>query len=145
MKNLKGIIFGLLIIFLPAASPVFSQGAFKDLQNAADNVIDDLAASVPFNSAIGLNWSDAYIGSFPHFGVGASLGATTIDFNAVSGLMSMFGVPLKIEGFFEGIGFPLPAYTVEARIGGIIIPVDIGVKFGVLNPDFAQVSGLGLD
>jgi hypothetical protein len=127
----------LLIIFLIAVSPAFSQKIIEDLQNTANDLIDSLAEALPFNSTIGLNWSDAYIGQFPfHFGIGVSAGFTTMDFSSISNLLDSFGVDM--ESSILDIGFPLPAYTVEARLGGIIIPLDIGFKFGYLKPDFTQ-------
>lgn len=154
MKKPGKTIFIILAVFLLAASPVFSQN-IEDIKKAADIVIDDLGAAIPFNSTLGLNWSDAYIGQIPQFGIGASVGITTIDFTAASDLLSLFGtdIPFKDSDFFKGIGLPVPAYTAEARIGGIIIPIDVGLKFGILKPDFSKDlldkftsdSGFGLD
>ena len=41
------------------------------------------ASSLPLETSVGLNWSDAYIGQFPHFGIGLTVGAATIPFSAV--------------------------------------------------------------
>jgi hypothetical protein len=38
-----------------------------------------MALTLSYNATIGNNWSEAYIGSFPHFGVGASAGTTTVS------------------------------------------------------------------
>jgi len=58
--------------------------------------------------------------------------------SSISGLAGMFGV--NIPGNLP-IGFPLAAYTVEARLGGIIFPFDVGLKFGVLPQDVLPVPG----
>ena len=46
-------------------------------------------------------------------------------------LLDQFGlgneVPLPDLG-----GMPLPGYTVEGRIGGFVLPFDVGLKFGIL-------------
>jgi hypothetical protein len=74
-----------------------------------------------------------------------------MDFSAISKMLGLFGVGMPFDtSLFNSIGFPLPAYTAEARLGGIIIPLDIGLKFGLLKPDFTQSlfssgSGLGID
>jgi len=137
------------VIFLLIAMPVFSdfdlpEFGLEDLKDKVDDFTDALAQSLPFNSTMGLNWSDAYIGQLfalpPHFGVGVSTGFTTMNFGCLNGLLEMFGVDLP-DNVNIG-GFTLPGYTVEARIGGFILPFDIGVKFGYLHftPDF--INGL---
>jgi hypothetical protein len=120
----------MLIISLICSSLGFAQTSLNDVQAGLDTLSEALAKSLPFNAGVGLNWSDAYIGQMldvpPHFGVGISGGGTTIDVDAVSGSLEPFGIeyPISIA--------PLPAYVVEGRIGGFIIPFDIGVKFGML-------------
>ena len=137
MKNMKiaglaGILGFLLIMGL--VSPVFSQSipGLDDLRDAMDDFSDKMAKSLPFNSSIGLNWSDAYIGNFlaipPHFGAGISLGFTTMEGEALGKLMDQFNISLPID---IG-GYPLFGWAVEGRLGGFILPFDIGIKFGIL-------------
>jgi hypothetical protein len=112
--------------------PVFSQNLLKGLQDSTNEFADALARSLPFNSAIGLNWSDAYIGQLigapPHFGVGFSGGITTMDYGAVEKLLKNFSVSMP----FSTNKMILPGYTGEVRIGGFIFPFDAGLKFGIL-------------
>jgi hypothetical protein len=140
MKKI-GKILCLFAVILLISTPVFSQVpefGLGDLKNTFNDFSSALANSLPFNSTMGLNWSDAYIGQFldlpPHFGIGITTGFTTMDFGSLNDLLNMFGVNAldKING-----GFPLPGYTIDARIGGFILPFDIGFKFGFLkiNPD----------
>jgi len=124
------------MISLFIASPVFSQSQpqpLKNLQNSVDNFSKKLALSMPFNSTMGLNWSDAYIGQLldlpPHFGVGLAVGFTTIDSKPAEKLLNQFGLELPMD-FGK---FPLPGYTVEGRIGGFLLPFDVGLKIGYLN------------
>ncbi|GBU29660.1 hypothetical protein R84B8_03233 [Treponema sp. R8-4-B8] len=132
------------VIILLIAMPVFSEVGLGDLKEKVNDFTDALAQSLPFNSARGLNWSDAYIGQLfalpPHFGIGVNAGFTTMNFGSLNGLLNMFHVPLP-EKVNIG-GFSLPGYTIDARIGGFILPFDIGVKFGYLHftPDF--INGL---
>ncbi len=116
--------------------------SLNGVQSAFDTFSTALTKSLPFGATVGLNWSDAYIGQLigtpPHFGVGASAGFTTMDVKAVQGLLDVFGVKQKIPFM------PLPAYTVEGRIGGFGFPFDIGVKFGMLrNMDMSKVVSDG--
>ena len=133
IQNHGRIVFAALILSLCAASPVFSQVPdLKELQNSVDEFSEKLALTLPFNSTMGLNWSDAYIGQLlgvpPHFGAGLSLGFTTTDFGSINKLADMFGFSLPLN--FGG--YPIPGYTVEGRIGGFILPFDLGLKFGYL-------------
>ncbi|MDR0487559.1 MAG: hypothetical protein LBG91_04860 [Treponema sp.] len=123
------------VISLCAAAPVFSQTEnLNDLKKDVRSFSRNLARWVPFNSALGLNWSDAGIGQFPHFGVGLSAGITTID-----GIATMDGGPIEkaieqFDGYFPmKISGLLPGYTVEGRIGGFVLPFDIGLKIGYLD------------
>ena len=68
---------------LISAAPVFSQSELDELKSRLDSFSEAMALSLPFNSTIGLNWSDAYIGQFlrlpPHFGAGLSVGVTALN------------------------------------------------------------------
>jgi len=143
MNKFGKILFLNAVILLLIAMPAFSEiPGLDDLKEKADVFTDSLARSLPFNSAMGLNWSDAYIGKlslFPpafHFGIGLTVGFTTMDIGSMSGLLNMFGVH-NFDNIDVG-GFSLPGYTIEARIGGIIFPFDAGFKFGYINltPEF---------
>jgi len=144
MKKTGKILCLFAVIFLLLAIPAFSQTGLKDLQNTVNDFSESLAKSLPFNATIGLNWSDSHIGQLltipPHLGIGITTGFTTMDFGSLNGVLKKFNAPLP-DSVNIG-GFPLPGYTVDARIGGILLPFDIGVKFGYLQlpdgliPDF---------
>jgi hypothetical protein len=53
-----------------------------------------------------------------------------MDGPSISGLLEQFG---GIELPIDFGGLPILGYTVEARIGGIMLPFDIGLKFGYLD------------
>jgi len=147
--KIKRIFVICLIIFLTASVTAFSQEGdppsdpnvppkgLEALQDAGKSFSEKLAQSLPFNSTIGLNWSDAYIGQLlgvpPRFGVGLTVGTTLIPLDEMSALFEMFDFDLPVKNF--PIGLPLPSYTAEARIGGLILPFDLGVKFGYI-PSF---------
>jgi len=140
---------GVAILAAALTLPAFSQ-SIEDLQNSADAMAKSLSAALPFNSTLGLNWSDAYIGQLlgvpPHFGVGVSAGATTVQADEIITLLTTLGVD---TGAFPGI-VPIPAAVAEARIGGFLLPFDIGVKGGYIPPSLGQTikdttGGLNLD
>ncbi|MCL2271063.1 MAG: hypothetical protein FWC24_06955 [Treponema sp.] len=131
------------VLCIGIAFPVFSQmPEIKDLSTSMDKFAEKLATTLPFNASMGLNWSNAYIGKFfpslpPHFGIGISSGFTTMEDSTFSDLLKHFNV--SFPDFVSGFGgFPLPGYALEARLGGIFLPFDVGVKFGYLplKPDY---------
>lgn len=143
IKNGKVALFCAVIFFF-AGMPAFSQDPLEvtteDLTDALNVFADNMARSLPFNAAMGLNWSDAFIGQLvpspPRFGVGFSVGFTTIESAPLGDLLSNFDfdIPINIGGF------PLPGYTIEGRIGGFFLPFDIGIKFGYLPVTIESVE-----
>jgi hypothetical protein len=132
MKRLILVLFVLLSSTALFAAPV----DFKDFQPGFDDFVQDLANGLPLNASTGLSWSQAYIGQFPHFGVGVTVGATTIPAKAVSTMADALGISLPSDfSYAEKFGVPVPAYTLEARLGGFVLPFDMGVKLGVIPPD----------
>uniref|UniRef100_A0A7C3E250 Uncharacterized protein n=1 Tax=Gracilinema caldarium TaxID=215591 RepID=A0A7C3E250_9SPIR len=139
----------LTILTAALAMPGFSQN-IEDLQSGAESMAKALSAALPFNSTLGLNWSDAYIGQLlgvpPHFGVGVSAGATTVKADEMKTLLTTLGVD---TGVFPVL-IPIPAAVAEARIGGFLLPFDIGVKGGYIPPELGKTikettGGLNLD
>ena len=130
-----------LLFCLLIRVPVFSDPLpidVKDLQTTMNSFANELALSLPFNSSMGLNWSDAHIGQlidkkppFFHFGAGFSVGFTTMELGSFKKLIDYFA-PALPGWVLDFGGFPLPGYALEARMGGIILPFDAGVKFGIM-------------
>ncbi len=131
-----------------AVSPLAAQDvSVADLQEAADGLAESFTSALPFNSTVGLNWSDAYIKQFPHFGAGVVLGATTMDAADVTNTLEKLG--------YNDVGdigdkLPLPAAAFEGRLGGFVWPFDIGFKIGFIPESVgesisAAASGLTVD
>jgi len=141
MKRLLSVLFIICI-----ALSAFPEDYLTEVKPAFETFAQDVANVLPFNASIGLGWSDAYIGQFPHFGVGVTLGATTIPYESVQTVVDAFGITLPSElDYVKQLGFPIPAYTIDARIGGFGIPFDIGLKVGYIPPDMMQNMPLSLD
>jgi hypothetical protein len=134
-------ILGILVVLVFCAAGAFAQSFnFTTFQGDFQTFATDIANALPFNASIGNNWSDAYIGQLigvpPHFGVGVTAGATTIPYAAVEKLLGSLGVTLPSSlDFVKTYGVPIPAYTIDARIGGFLLPFDVGVKVGYLPPE----------
>ncbi len=129
-----------LVVLAVVATGAFAQFSFTQFKADFQTFAGEIANALPFNASIGNNWSDAYIGQLlavpPHFGVGVTAGATTIPWSAVENLATALSVTLPSQVMaLKPYGFPVPAYTVDGRIGGFLLPFDIGVKVGYLPPD----------
>ena len=136
----------ILIFGISVSGFAQSWPSLDDVQKKVDDFSWELAKSLPLNSSLGLNWSDAYIGKFfpsvpPHFGIGGSFGITTMNLSGINTLMDYFGysMPFNIGKLI------LPAYAAEARIGGLLLPFDVGVKFGYLPPVGLWGQNLDMD
>jgi hypothetical protein len=105
---------------------------FSALQQDFSKASEELGRELTFNSTLGLNWSDAYIGKLSdkpaRFGVGISAGGTS--FNPAPKLALFKGLGLNFENtVLKGYKYlPIPSGVVEARIGGLVLPFDVGLK-----------------
>jgi len=152
---MKRVLVAALVLLLAPMLVVAQQTitTFENLESDIESFADGVASSLPLNASVGLNWSDAYIGQFPHLGVGVTLGASTVPFEAARFALDAMELTETVTSdpnfaYIEQYGVPLPAYTAEARLGGLIIPFDLGVKVGILPPDFQLESilpGFSLD
>jgi len=122
------------------AGPLFGQVDFlTEVEPAFQQFTDDIAVTLPYLSAVGLNWNDAYIGNFPHFAVGMSGGFATVPYDSIQDLATNLGATSSILGSpFDSIGVPIPMWCLDGRLGGFGIPFDMGFKIGFL-PEEAQV------
>jgi hypothetical protein len=136
-KNKFGVAaaFAVALIVVPVsgvdAQEIDNLDTFKD---SFQSFSDEFAGSLPMNSMIGLNWSDAYVGQLlpiPSFGVGVTAGATVMPLAVFEDLTSDLGV--GDVGDLPDAGIPLPGYALDARAGGLVIPFDVGVKFGTIG------------
>lgn len=135
----------LMIILMVGVSGAFAQVDITTMQDSFSAFSDDVAASLPFASTIGLNWSDAKVRSLPHFGIGLTVGAITIPKEAFVDLSTAMGFTLPTDITESTLGVPLPGYAVEGRIGGLILPFDIGIKLGYIPPELFEDSDVAAD
>lgn len=135
-------IFMVALVLLAAigVGNVAAQSEIADLSvfvDSFESFSEEFAKSLPMNSTIGLNWSDAYIGQFlavpPHFGVGVTAGVTTVPSDVFDSLIDDLGIVSSSGvGDLTSFGLPVPGYAFDARVGGIAVPFDAGIKIGVL-------------
>ena len=146
MKRIYGLIVALLIAGMLFSAPVFAiDDPFEGtgISEGFELFAEGAAAALPFNTTIGLQWSNAHIGQLlrfpPKVGAGVAIGVTTMPLSALQSATDAF----NFEGS-EGIdfaerlgeaaefGLPLPGYAIDARAGGLLLPFDVGVKLGYL-------------
>jgi hypothetical protein len=117
------------------ACSVWSQ-SLDTFKNAFTAFSGEMAASLAVNSTVGETWSDAYVGGFPHLGVGLSAGAVCTGAGTATPLVSALGqsAPEALDRF----GIPIPTAVASLKIGLPFLPMDIGVKGGVITSDMAS-------
>lgn len=141
---------------LLSAAPVFASNA--DIDKAFESLTDTFAKTVP-ESTIQLGiWSDAYIGKLfpslpPHFGAGVSAGGTFIETKVLSNAIETIITEInsKTGGTTGNFNFavpeqiPLPSAAAHVRLGGFVLPFDIGLYGAYLDLNtlkFGDFSGL---
>jgi hypothetical protein len=142
---MRKILLILLIIFTVFSFLAADTMNFTALEEDFNTFSTDLASSLPYASTIGLNWSSAFMGGFPKFGVGLTVGAVSLPLASFEGVASQLGFTLPSELTSLGIGVPFPAYTIDARVGIPILPLDVGLKAGFLDPNWTKGLPFGVD
>lgn len=132
-----------LIALTAAIGGAWSQD-LADFQSGFTAFSGDLAATLSYNATVGNNWSDAYVGGFPRFGVGVAVGATTVPAESLQALFTTMDIALPAE--LTQYGLPIPAAALSAKIGGFFLPFDIGLKAMTVPAQLASsLSDAGID
>lgn len=157
MKNRKLILVLLALIGLSSSSvfaqtvQIFDKTKVSEGMNSFATTVN---TAVPDAATMQNVWSDAYIGTiYPglKFGFGASLGGTLIDFtgfktaaDALTGGMISAITPSVAGYTFDNFTLPdkflLPTASVDLRIGGVMLPFDIGISGMVTAPSFKSID-----
>jgi hypothetical protein len=126
-----------LVALVLAAVPVAwaqTNPSIGTVTNGLTSFSNGVTKSLPLAASSGIDWSNAYIGQlidsnfpFVHLGVGVASGVTSIPVSTINPLLEAFGQP---DVPYAGIPFTV----VNARLGGLFLPFDIGFKVGFL-PD----------
>ena len=70
-------------------------------------------------------WASGYIGQLldlpPHFGGGISMGMAQLKTDGIATVLKEMGLDYDVKNLF------LPTLTFDARIGGLLIPFDLGI------------------
>lgn len=166
-KILASAVAALLFVSGLSATPdaTLSEEKKAEMSEGLKDFSSALLVSVPNASTQQNVWADAYIGNlypsiFPHFGFGFTLGGTYLD---TSGFKRAVEVVAGDENFLtqaldgnecvteiiEHMGldigtipeaFFLPTATVDVRLGGVVLPFDIGLCAMMTNPSLFEVK-----
>jgi hypothetical protein len=120
----------LLALSIAAAGATAQSTSFAEYQTAFATFADAMAGSLNINATVGDTWSSAYVGGFPHFGVGLAAGATFVDKATTETLFTTLGQ--AVPSGLDKVGIPLPAAAATFKIGLPFIPLDIGLKAGLI-------------
>ena len=131
----------LILAFMLIFSLAFSQSVdLDDFKGGLHAFLEDINLSLPDSTLSGVTWSDAYIGQLigvpPHFGVGLATGVSRFRVAGLAKTLKLVGSELPMNELI------FPTIALEGRLGGFILPFDIGLRFGFL-PE-VQIKDIGL-
>jgi hypothetical protein len=112
---------------------------FGVLETSFQGFADGVANSLPISASIGLNWSHAYIGQFPHFGVGVTVGGMFLPYETIEPIISELGVGTTVPQQLQTYGIPFPTIAAGARLGGFGLPFDMGFKFAIIPEEAKEL------
>ncbi len=131
MKKILCIGLALLLCLSSLSAIEFS--APEEIRDMLDNYAGNIVETIPTSISVDNIWGDAWIGNLlaipPHFAIGINTGSAFIkDNDVLDGLSELTG----ISQLSMLPGAPVPTASVQARIGGIILPFDIGLHLFVI-------------
>lgn len=170
MKKTKTLAVAFAVIALASASlyaadyeiPI-SEDKKTEIANGLNAFAGNILVAAPQAATQQNVWADAYIGKLfpslpPHFGVGISLGGTKMDMTglkdaatAFEGMINDFvpdsgdsSITDQLKGTVDFGSIPdifvMPTVSIDARIGGIFLPFDIGISAMMTNPSLFSVD-----
>jgi hypothetical protein len=107
-----------------------AQTDLSGFQDAMQSFATDMSLVLDASSTTGNTWSSAYVGSFPKFGVGVAVSACFVPADSAESLFDTLGISLPSE--IKKYGIPIPAAVATLKIGIPFLPIDVGVKGGVI-------------
>lgn len=134
------------MMVLAAVAGAWGQSSLSDFQTGFTDFSADMASTLSYNATVGNNWSDGYIGGFPHFGAGLAVGVTAVPASSLEPFFAAMQV--AVPDSLKTFGLPVPAAALSAKLGGPILPFDVGLKAMVLPSSVASAlsaSGVTAD
>ena len=139
----RSFVLALAIVLVVAAAG--AQETLAGFKTEFENFAGDLAGALAVNSTIGSNWSDAYIGKFPHFGVGLTTGAAFTSSGGADSIFQAVGATEPDVLTKLSLGLPVPAVGGTFKIGLPFLPMDVGIKGGYVPSSIGtNILGTGV-
>lgn len=139
---MKRTIAVLMIAF--AASCAYAQVKLGDFKSTFTDFATDMAGAIAVDSTLGANWSDAYVGKFPHMGAGITVGTTLVGADTTKSLFD--SIKGSTPSTYSSMGIPIPTVVGTFKIGLPFLPMDIGIKGGFIPTSVGKaISSSGSD
>ena len=126
-----------IVLFAAVAAGLGAQSAA--FTGRLDSFLDDINRNLPDAAVSGGAWSDGYIGQLialpPHLGVGISCGVSRFPLSSLASAASAAGASIDIPSALSLGGGFLINPAIELRVGGFVLPFDIGARFSMLASD----------
>lgn len=127
-------------------APALGAQSISKVADGLEAFVEETPGALPFAATAGLDWSNAYMGQlidldfpFVHLGLGGSLGMTTIPGGGIETLLNGLGGDVDL---FDQL--PLPFLVINGRVGGLVLPFDLGFKAAFIPEGFNQIGEVGL-
>lgn len=125
-----------------SASPV------SDIQNGLNGFSAALARTIPNTQLQQQVYAEAWIGKLIpgcHFGLGVNPGLATLDLTSLIQVADAMDIDIDdVTSNLKDNKFVFPTIAFDARIGGIILPFDLGISFCKINTaDFDGMVDFG--
>lgn len=109
------------------------------VENGLNTFCDDLCDSLPNSQTTQNVWAEAWIGKifpFPHLGFGINAGASKLDIVSLKDAAEALAI--DVDDLRDSYAFP--TVTADVRLGGLILPFDIG--FTACSIDTSKLGSL---
>lgn len=146
-KKLIVTVFSVVCFFFLLISPLYGQTEALDEVKANMNEFSkDLLPVIPNVSLQQGVWPDAYIGKVfpgfpPHLGGGVTAGFATVKTTALKDAIKEMEDALSVKFPTLPDTFLFPTITVDAKVGGLFLPFDIGLS--IMKIPHLSLSKLG--
>lgn len=133
-KKLIVTVFSVVCFFFLLISPLYGQTEALDEVKANMNEFSkDLLPVIPNVSLQQGVWPDAYIGKVfpgfpPHLGGGVTAGFANVKMTALNAAIKEMEDALSVKFPTLPDTFLFPTITVDAKVGGLFLPFDIGLS-----------------
>lgn len=108
--------------------------SYSSLSTGLNDFCDALSDSIPNSQSLQNVWAESWIGHiFPglHIGGGLNVGAASLDVSALKSAASS----LDLDGASDiPSTLAFPTVAADLRVGGFILPFDVGLSFMTLSP-----------